>query len=472
MRITFVGHASLLIEANGLTILSDPWWQGPCFGAQWWPYPLPDSEIVKSQRVDYVYISHGHHDHFHLPTLKLFPGAKVLVAKGSELVGALRDLDFEVMEVGSAPESELGDGVRCRIFKTHADDTLLAVSDGTETCINLNDALHAAPEIVQRKFCRLIRKLYGRPDYVFCGYGTASHFPNCYVIPGKDRARTAVRRQAYFTRIWAKIIRELNPRFGFPFAADVVFLENELFWCNEPVHNAERPTAVFERLFGRKTGTHVVDIAPGFSVAAGRIARNTVRQRFSADAVRETYGEAIGRVNRIASVGIETVRELKEMLERNIGRGAAFFASYDGSYRCLLHIKGASAGIEVVKAGRDVNVEVVEGAGDSTRGYDVVYRTRAPYLRQSLATRYGHEILFVGSGGIFEFPDRSVLGAGIHWELMTMLKPVDIGTLRRPVGSSGAMALVKRSVKQLLGMSGRDLYDVEKWTVYAASADR
>ena len=59
MRITFIGHASLLIEANGLSIVSNPWWNGPCFGAQWWPYPLPHVEAVRDRRVDYVYVSHG-----------------------------------------------------------------------------------------------------------------------------------------------------------------------------------------------------------------------------------------------------------------------------------------------------------------------------------------------------------------------------------------------------------------------------
>ena len=39
MKISFVGHASILVEANGIGILSDPWWQGPCFGVQWWIYP-------------------------------------------------------------------------------------------------------------------------------------------------------------------------------------------------------------------------------------------------------------------------------------------------------------------------------------------------------------------------------------------------------------------------------------------------
>ena len=85
---------------------------------------------------------------------------------------------------------------------------------------------------------------------MFCGYGTASHFPNCNVLPGKDRAANAAMRQAYFNRAWARIIRELEPRFGFPFAAEVAFLDDELFACNEPGHNAERPTEAFAKLAG------------------------------------------------------------------------------------------------------------------------------------------------------------------------------------------------------------------------------
>src|SRR5215813_7650878 len=141
MRITFIGHASLLIEANGLSIVSDPWWNGPCFGAQWWPYPMPYVEAVRNRRVDYVYVSHGHHDHFHPPTLKLFRGAKVLVAKGSELSGAIRDMGFEVIECDADAETELAHQVRCRIMGTYADDTLMVLSAGGERCVNVNDSL-------------------------------------------------------------------------------------------------------------------------------------------------------------------------------------------------------------------------------------------------------------------------------------------------------------------------------------------
>jgi len=466
MRITFIGHASLLIEANGLSIVSDPWWNGPCFGAQWWPYPLPYVEAVRDRRIDYVYVSHGHHDHFHSPTLKVFRGSKILVAAGSELAQGIRGLGFEVIECGAEGETELGSGVRCRIMETYADDTLMAMSANGETCLNVNDSLHAAPEAIQQKFFRLIRQLYGRPDYVFCGYGTASHFPNCYVLPGKDRAATAAKRQAYFNRAWARIIQKLEPRFGFPFAADVAFLDEELFWCNEPVHNAERPTEAFAQLAGRTGPTRVVDIAPGFAVDSGQILRNEVRGRLNTDELRRVYDDAIRRVNRAGEVDAPTVGELVQLLAANVTKGAEYFAGYPGDYRGLIRIKGASTGIEVAKAGPRVTVTATDERAASAPRYDVIYRTRASYLRQSLVTPYGHEVLFVGSGGIFEFSSVSSVGSGVHREIMTMVKPWTGSGPRRASAKPGGLGTVKRAVKRLLGRSRPDLYDLQTWTVF------
>jgi len=65
MQITFIGHASILIETRGLRIISDPWWLGPCFGAQWWIYPPPYLDPVQT-KLDYIYISHGHNDHLRI----------------------------------------------------------------------------------------------------------------------------------------------------------------------------------------------------------------------------------------------------------------------------------------------------------------------------------------------------------------------------------------------------------------------
>ena len=154
MKVTFVGHASILVEVGGISILSDPWWRGPCFGAQWWNYPEPFLRLLEGRRVDYIYVSHGHHDHFHPATLNtLNKDATVLVSAHTGLAPGIRDLGFDVVEVPDTQAVALGrGGVSCRIIETCGSDTLMTITDGTEVCVNLNDALHSAPEALQRAF--------------------------------------------------------------------------------------------------------------------------------------------------------------------------------------------------------------------------------------------------------------------------------------------------------------------------------
>ena len=311
MKITFIGHAAILIEAAGLSILSDPWWRGPCFGSQWWNYPAPHLDPLKDRKIDYIYISHGHHDHFHPGTLgTLSKDATVLVSSQIGLAFSLRQQGFNVIEVDEDCPAQLGDTpVSCRIMRTHGDDTLMILSDGTEVCVNLNDALHSAPDDVQAHYIGKLKQLHEKIDYVFCGYGAASHFPNCYVIPGKDRNATASRRQRYFNNQWAKIIGKLSPVFGFPFAADVVFLEDDLMWVNEPTHNSQRPTAAFDTRHPASPVT-VSDIAPGFTIDDGIVTAPVTRQRLMEASIKLACAQQIARANRLGSVTRTSVEEV------------------------------------------------------------------------------------------------------------------------------------------------------------------
>src|SRR5437763_3058088 len=116
MQITFIGHAAILIETRGIRILSDPWWQGPCFGAQWWTYPPPKTDPVR-EGVDFIYISHGHHDHLHPGTLRtLNRDAACLVSRNIGIAQTLRDLSFRVSELDDDSSHELAPGVHCRII--------------------------------------------------------------------------------------------------------------------------------------------------------------------------------------------------------------------------------------------------------------------------------------------------------------------------------------------------------------------
>lgn len=464
MKVTAIGHASILIDAHGKTLLSDPWWRGPCFGAQWWIHPRPCLEALGERRLDYLYVSHGHHDHLHPGTLRTLRErvGTVLVSSRIGIAGTLRSLGFEVREVDDEEAVDLG-GLEVRIMQTHGDDTLMAVDDGTEVCLNLNDALHSAPRAVQNRFVERLRSLHPRIDYVFCGYGVASHFPNCYDIPGKDREATAALRQAHFNRSWARLIHGLAPRFGFPFAADVVFLEDDLFWVNEPTHNSERPTRAFQQLYPGSE-TRVVDIAPGFAIERGEIVSGVLREPLSSRALKDRYPEEIARANRDTAPDADEMYEVLDLIRANLERCRAYLESCPEDYRFLIEVHGASGGFVVEKRAAHVVVDIAPTAAPA--GFDLVYRTRLPYLKWVFTMPYGDELLFVGSGGIFRYASRERALHNVHRELKVLLTPQDRLLPPRGDTPNRAVASIKRAIKRAIGKDEADLYDLGAWTVW------
>jgi hypothetical protein len=328
--------------------------------------------------------------------------------------------------------------------------------------VNLNDALHSAPRSVQQRFVSRLKALYPKIDYVFCGYGVASHFPNCYAVPGKDDEASAARRQEYFNFQWARLIAELAPRFGFPFAADVAFLEDDLFWINEVVHNCERPTEAFDKNY-RDSVVSVLDIAPGFEIENGEVKAPVLRRRLRSSELRKHCAEQIARANRLPPVSEQSVNDLVPLLEKSIAARREYLASFRGNYRLLIRFRGTEQGVLLEKSSGAMRV--IPTNAQSTEDYDLVYTTRLTYVRWALTQPYGDEILFVGSGGIFRYPSERQAKRNIHRELITVLRASQDPPLRRAENLSGTWHVIKQMLKRVLGRKDLDLYDLGEWTV-------
>ncbi|MFD2147953.1 MBL fold metallo-hydrolase [Mucilaginibacter antarcticus] len=80
LRVTLVGHSSLLIEIDGRTILTDPVWSKRVSLFQWmgpkrfFDPPLRISELPP---LDAIIISHDHYDHLDMATIKRFAGTTI-----------------------------------------------------------------------------------------------------------------------------------------------------------------------------------------------------------------------------------------------------------------------------------------------------------------------------------------------------------------------------------------------------------
>ncbi|HEX5609039.1 MAG TPA: MBL fold metallo-hydrolase [Solirubrobacterales bacterium] len=80
-RVTWLGHATVLIEIDGVRLLTDPVLRRRV-GPLWRHGARPDPRLAEN--VDAVLISHLHHDHADVPSLRrLSRGVPVLAAPGS-----------------------------------------------------------------------------------------------------------------------------------------------------------------------------------------------------------------------------------------------------------------------------------------------------------------------------------------------------------------------------------------------------
>jgi L-ascorbate metabolism protein UlaG (beta-lactamase superfamily) len=111
-RVTFLGHSTLLLEVDDLRILTDPFLRdgmGPVRRQTRAILPELFADL------DAIFISHGHHDHLDMPSLRAIPGRPtIIVPKG---FGAL------VAKEVTGPVEEVEPGDRLTIDRVHFEVT-------------------------------------------------------------------------------------------------------------------------------------------------------------------------------------------------------------------------------------------------------------------------------------------------------------------------------------------------------------
>src|SRR5688572_9223010 len=144
MQLTYLAHASFLIEAGGKRLVTDPWLDGPTYLSAWWHFPEPAASGADLVGVDYVYLTHEHVDHFHEPTLSRLPrSTPILIGRfiSPRFRHKLQGMGFtNVRELPHGEEVDLG-GLWVTSYQYRADDTALVLRDEQGTVLNMNDCL-------------------------------------------------------------------------------------------------------------------------------------------------------------------------------------------------------------------------------------------------------------------------------------------------------------------------------------------
>jgi L-ascorbate metabolism protein UlaG (beta-lactamase superfamily) len=117
LRVTWVNHSTLLVQTEGLNILTDPIWSARCSPVQWAGpkrHHAPGVRFEDLPPIDVVLISHNHYDHMDESTLARLAREhrpRMFMGLGNSAF-IERQLDYEATDLDWWQSAELAPGVR------------------------------------------------------------------------------------------------------------------------------------------------------------------------------------------------------------------------------------------------------------------------------------------------------------------------------------------------------------------------
>lgn len=230
MEITAICHATLLYRENASTLLVDPWLSGKVFLSGWALAPEPLPEVIAAlPTIDYIYLTHEHPDHTHIPTLKtLFDGA----ARNAVLLIPAFMTDRFVKRLEATfpgrPIRELRHGKPYRFgpwrlwsYQYRNDDSTLVVT-GTSgyTAVNSNDTFIKGLPLDE------IATRHPAPDVVFSQYSTSNAYPYAY-SDYEQAPESFPWQKSDLNEYCVRLLRTLKPRCWVPYHSFVSFCQPE-----------------------------------------------------------------------------------------------------------------------------------------------------------------------------------------------------------------------------------------------------
>ncbi|OAI38670.1 hypothetical protein AYO38_02045 [bacterium SCGC AG-212-C10] len=234
MEVRFLGHASIYIKTEHVSIVTDPWFsRRGAFLWSWFQFPdNTELDLGFFKDVDYVVLSHEHQDHFDVPFLKtLSPATKVVIPQYTDtyLFDTLRaNIANEVIVCPTLQKLQLGDVTFRPVVQSVPfwDDCTLIFDTPDGTIIDVNDMKLGSAD------AEWITRHYPEPLLLFLQYSGATYFPYAYEMPQERKVELAQRRVRSKFHGVKQMFGSLNARYLVPCAGPAAFLDESQFALN------------------------------------------------------------------------------------------------------------------------------------------------------------------------------------------------------------------------------------------------
>ena len=229
----FYSHASCMVRTHTTSLIMDPWLIGSCYWRSWWNYPPVKRDAVNNLKVDAIYITHVHWDHWHGPSLKKLFTKDTLIITHDEpnkrSVNDLNDIGFNNIKLLKHGETfELGDiRITPYQFGLFLNDSALVVETPDVKLLNANDCKIAGTAL------RSIIKRHGPFDFALRSHSSANDRV-CYSLESGDYSFDD---KDHYSRSFALFMEAVKPKYAVPFASNHCHLHKDVYGMNNLVND-------------------------------------------------------------------------------------------------------------------------------------------------------------------------------------------------------------------------------------------
>jgi hypothetical protein len=406
MHIRYIGHAGVALDVAGRHVLCDPWWNGPAFAGQWHPFPRPRPQPEDTNGVDVVFLSHGHEDHLHVPTLRLLRRDALVVLprlRDPGLHDFVRSLGFRrVLELGHGQRREVVPGLIATAYALR-EDCVFVLEGGGRTLVAANDALQSAPGPVVDDLCATVRARHERIDMVTALCGSSSWLAHGIQITDDVAVDLAAAAQAAIDR-FAAVAHRLGARMALPLEPAFLVLEDALRSQRLPRPDAIAVRAALRRLEAGDIVVHA--LAPGDRLVGDRLRPAAERPPTAGDletALRHELAAAAAKRRAQPPVEASRLVAVLDALRDNAVRRTARVLRDTGPLRCRIDLRDVPEVSFLVDAGpRTARVTRC----DRLRLAPLVLSTRLEVLEALAFQDCGDESIRLGGGATLQLRRR------------------------------------------------------------------